>query len=126
MQAVASVIRNRVVKRKTNFPREVMRPWQFTSMSDPKDPEYTLMPADGDLAWTSARCIAEMAIAGELPDATHGATLYWNPRGLTESEKSPQKFKLPDGTLVDFPHTWNPRAVEVSAVIGRHIFLREL
>jgi spore germination cell wall hydrolase CwlJ-like protein len=122
MKAVACVIRNRVKKQHTSYAIEVMRPWQFTSMTDAKDPEYRLMPDPKDPAWADARCIAEMTIGGALADVTGGATLYWNPRGIV----SVNRFALPDGERVRFPEGWNQAKVEYSATIGRHVFLREV
>lgn len=120
--AVASVVRNRVIRRKTSYALEVMRPWQFTSMTDPNDPEYALYPQDGDLSAVAADAIAEQVIAGEIPDPTGGATLYWNPTGI----QSAKKFKLLDGTIVAFPQNWNASVVQETVRIGKHIFLREL
>lgn len=121
MTAVACVIRNRVAKRHTSYAIEVMRPWQFTSMTDPKDPEYRLMPDPKDASWAQAQKIAADVISGDQADVTNGATLYWNPRGIV----SVNRFPLPDGELVKFPEHWNKAVVEYSATIGRHIFLRE-
>jgi conjugal transfer mating pair stabilization protein TraG len=122
MKAVACVIRNRVLRRHTSYAIEVMRPWQFTSMTDPKDPEYRLMPDPKDASWGKAQAVAEMAIAGVLPDVTQGATLYWNPAGI----RSDRTFQLLDGDVVRFPEHWNAAAVKESARIGKHIFLREV
>lgn len=125
MIAVGCVIRNRVARRHTSFSIEVMRPRQFTSMSVPTDSQYRLQPKDTDATWKHAQQIADAIIDGKLIDSTYGATLYWNPDGLAESEKSSEKFLLHDGSLVDFPNTWDRTKVRETAHIGKHIFLKE-
>lgn len=126
MRAVGCVLRNRAAKRHTSYAIEVMRPWQFTSMSDAQDPEYHLMPAANDPVWGAAQAIAEQVIAGVQQDLTNGATDYWNPHGLTPAEISPVKFKLADGTLVNFPKHWDAAKVAQTAVVGHHIFVKEV
>jgi N-acetylmuramoyl-L-alanine amidase len=122
MTAVACVIRNRVVKHGSSYHEEVYRPWQFTSMSDPADPEYRLQPFVSDPTWAQAQAIAKSIISGNTPDVTGGATLYWNPAGI----ESTHEFTLLTGVAVKFPQTWNAAAVRESTQIGHHIFLIEV
>ena len=122
MTAVVCVLRNRVKLRGTSYHDEVYRPWQFTSMTDPNDPEYRLLPEVYDTAWIQAQHIAKQIIDGITPDVTGGAVLYWNPQGI----KSNRNFKLTTGAEVPFPDTWNPAVVRETCVIGHHVFLREI
>jgi N-acetylmuramoyl-L-alanine amidase len=122
MLAVACVVRNRVLKNKSNYYAEVIKPWQFSSITAKGDPELALWPWVNDPSWGNAETIASGVIGGVLVDPTGGATLYWNPKGIS----SDVTFKLEDGSNVPFPKTWNPAHVKQSAVIGRHVFLREV
>jgi spore germination cell wall hydrolase CwlJ-like protein len=122
MSAVACVIRNRVHHRNSTYSAEVYRAWQFTSMSVASDPEFHLMPPASDPTWAQAQAIARGVINGTTPDVTGGATLYWNPAGISSSKT----FALTDGSVVKFPATWNPAAVRETTRIGHHIFLIEV
>lgn len=122
MTAVACVIRNRARKRLSSYSVEVFRPWQFTSMSDPYDPEFRLMPAESDPSWVQAQSISRDVIDGVTADITGGATLYWNPRGI----ESTKRYALPNGEEVKFPAKWDVAATRYSATIGHHIFLTEV
>ena len=51
---------------------------QFTSMSDPNDPNYTLFPADNDVVWIFCQRIAQEIVAGQDSDNTGGALYYAN------------------------------------------------
>jgi len=56
---------------------------QFTSMSDPRDPQYRLHPADGDQQW--AWCLNEakaIVLGAEQNDPTNGALYYANVREI--------------------------------------------
>lgn len=125
MLAVACVIRNRVIKHTSTFYTEVIKPWQFTSISVKGDPQLALWPKETDPLWLQAQLIAGNVIDGGVQDITSGATLYWNPNGITEEETAILPFKLNDGTSVAFPRTWNPAAVTETVKIGNHIFLKE-
>ena len=56
---------------------------QFTSMSDPNDPQYTLFPPDTDLIYLLCRKIAVDVISGCDPDNTGGALYYANLDNIT-------------------------------------------
>lgn len=51
---------------------------QFTSMSDPSDPNYRLFPADDDPIWHFCLSKAQELVIGTLPDNTCGALYYCN------------------------------------------------
>lgn len=56
---------------------------QFTSMSDPNDPQYTLFPADTDLIYLLCQKIAVDVISGTDADNTGGALYYANLDNIT-------------------------------------------
>jgi N-acetylmuramoyl-L-alanine amidase len=122
MQAVANVIANRVKRTGKTFTQIVLAPWQFTSMSVPNDPEFSIHPKPGDLVYAQASTLAQEAIAGTLRDVTQGATLYYAPRSI----KTTAVYTLPLGTIVPFPQHWNAHAVANPIVIGRQIFWNEV
>lgn len=51
---------------------------QFTSMSDPNDPNYTLFPVDTDPIWIMCQRLAQEIVAGQDLDNTCGALYYAN------------------------------------------------
>ena len=55
---------------------------QFTSMSVPSDPRFSVNPADGDLMWQSCQSIAQRVLEGVLPDNTGGAIFYANLKNI--------------------------------------------
>lgn len=122
MQAVANVIANRAAKRKTSCDEEVMRAWQFSSMTAEGDSQLLLFPNGADESWRKAQQLAAAAKATTLIDLTHGATLYYAPLGIVTAKKVP----ISGGAEVRFPMNWNAAAVEYSTTIGRHIFFREI
>lgn len=122
MIAVGCIIRNRTRKEGTSYHTEVYKPWQFTSMTDPNDPEYHLEPLMDDTSWKQAQFVATGILQGTIADLTGGATLYWNPNGI----KSNKMYTLPNGQQVKFPQTWNIAATHFAAIIGHHIFLTEV
>lgn len=121
MTAVGCVIRNRAQKHGKPFAWVVLQKLQFTSMTDPNDPEYKLYPPEDDPVWPEAKQIAQEIIEGALDDITGGATLYWNPKSIV----SMKKMQLPTGGYVTFPQTWNMDVVHITKVIGNHVFARE-
>jgi spore germination cell wall hydrolase CwlJ-like protein len=122
MTAVACVIRNRTAKRSSSYYDEVVRPWAFSSISAKGDPQLNSFPVHYDPIWQAAQMIAKNVIDGILTDNTGGATLYWNPAGITSSKT----FTLADGGTVKFPQTWNLAVVRETVKIGQHIFLKEM
>lgn len=122
MTAVACVLRNRVHKNNSTYYAEVTKPWQFSSITAKGDPQLGEYPLVADPNWITAQLVAGNVIDGDVDDITNGATLYWNPNGITSSAM----FTLPNGQAVKFPQSWNPAAVKWVATIGAHIFLREL
>ncbi len=120
--AVACVVRNRRLKRHTSFFAEIVKPWAFSSITAIGDSQLTKYPVDLDSAWLQCQQIAQAVADGEISDTTGGATLYWNPDGI----ESNVTFQLKDGSIVDFPKSWNPKVVEETVKIGAHVFLKEL
>ena len=107
MTAVGSVIRNRVLSRKTSYYAEVMRPWQFSSITAHGDPELTLWPALSDPSWEEAQRLAAGIIDGSLADTTGGATLYY-------------------ADSMGFPKDWNRAECVATVTVGRQFFFREV
>lgn len=122
MTAVACVLRNRTQKHSSSYYAEVVKPWQFSSITAKGDPQLGLYPQVSDTWWTAAQLVAGNVIDSNVQDITNGATLYWNPNGI----QSTKTYQLPDGTMVKFPQDWNMSAVRWVATIGAHIFLREV
>jgi spore germination cell wall hydrolase CwlJ-like protein len=121
MQSVANVVMNRVAKRGSSAYAECVRPWQFSSITAKGDPELALWPADADASWALAQQIAGQAAAGTLEDLTSGALLYYAPHAIS----SDKTYTLPDGTVVAFPHSWNPLVLEYVTEIAGQLFFRE-
>lgn len=122
MTAVACVLRNRVHKDNSTYFAEVTKAWQFSSITAKGDPQLGLYPLVADPNWITAQLVAGNVIDGDVQDITNGATLYWNPDGIT----STATYTLPNGSVVKFPQSWNPAAVRWVATIGAHIFLKEV
>jgi N-acetylmuramoyl-L-alanine amidase len=78
MQAVASVIANRVGAQ--DFPSTlhdvIFQKNAFSSMSISTDPEFHLQPAAGDPQFAFAILICEPTLNGSTPDPTKGAHYY--------------------------------------------------
>jgi len=106
MVSVACVLRNRVQRRGTSFYAEVVRPWQFSSISAKGDPQLTNYPAPADPFWQMAQDVARAVIDGQAQDATQGSTLYYD-------------------DSISFPATWNRAKVIPTVKIGRLNFFRE-
>src|ERR1700688_4678934 len=101
MLAVAFVLKNRVEKRKTSYDVEVMRPWQFSSMTAKGDPQLNKYPDPNDPMWHTATQIVQYDLDNtNIPDPTSGATLYYD-----ES--------------IDFPKSWDEHEEEPTIQIGR-------
>lgn len=79
-QAVAEAIMNRV-KRPSWWGKDVMsvvfKKWQFSSLTDPNDPQLTTWPYSA-AAWRECLQIAEMAVDDELPPYAPGADSYYD------------------------------------------------
>lgn len=56
---------------------------QFTSMSDPNDPNYSLFPADNDPVWIMCQRMAQAIVSGQDSDNTGGALYYANLDNIT-------------------------------------------
>jgi len=56
----------------------VFKRWQYSSMTDPKDPQVTKWPLSGDPAWQECLEVAEMAILGAIPSPVDGADSYFD------------------------------------------------
>ena len=122
MQAVANVLANRAAKHKTSCDDEVMKPLQFSSMTAPGDKQLLIFPNGGDEMWRKAQQLSAAAKAHSLIDLTHGATLYYAPKGIAHAKP----YMLPGGLDVPFPANWNANAVEYSTTGGNHVFFREV
>lgn len=121
MRSVCNAIRNRVLRRSSSFYLECTRPWQFTSITVPSDPEYDLMPLGSDPNFLLAQSIADLAVGGTLPDITGGSTVYYNPKAI-ESSKT---LDVPSVGVVKFPETWNPEVLTFKGLIAHHLFFVE-
>src|ERR1700761_1684903 len=77
MQSVINVIYNRMIDEKKTAYEIVMAPFQFSSMTYHRDPQYYLQPQDHDLEYQQAQEMASQASQGILKDITDGATYYY-------------------------------------------------
>ena len=80
MRAVGHVIRNRGEQWYSHlvdpFHFAVYAKGQFTSMSDPSDPNYRRFPADVDPQWQFAVIVTPKILDGSDADLTEGALYY--------------------------------------------------
>ena len=80
MQAVAHVIRNRVLATHLPFQWEdvIVAKWQFSSITAPGDPMLVKWPKQPDAVFETAMQIAEAVYNGSDDDPTGGADMYAN------------------------------------------------
>lgn len=123
MVAVGCVIRNRVNRKGSTYYTECIRKWAFSSITDPKDAQLAIWPAESDPLWQKAQVIAADIIEGRRQDVTGGSTLYYNPNGLSAGNKSMRT--LPDGRVIAWPDSWNQAAAQFICQIGNHLFFKE-
>lgn len=107
MTAVACVIRNRVQQRHSTPYAIVTAKWQFSSLTDPHDPQLAIWPAETDAAWQQAQLIAGNVLNGDTQDITQGATMYYD-------------------DSIPFPKSWNLAVLKSLGKIGRFNIYREI
>src|SRR5271154_5573214 len=107
MVAVACVLRNRVARNKSSYYAEVVKPWQFSSITAKNDPQLGLYPSSVDSSYQLAQKIVASISMGALEDTTEGATLYYD-------------------DSIPFPAGWDIHKVEDTVKIGRLNFFKEL
>lgn len=77
--AVAHSILNRV-NRPSWWGRDVMgvifKKWQYSSLTDPKDPQLTKWPAKDDVSWQECLVITDKVLRGLLDNPAPGADSY--------------------------------------------------
>jgi spore germination cell wall hydrolase CwlJ-like protein len=120
--AVAWNIVNRTNKRHSTPYAEVVRPWQFSSITAPGDVTLTKYGSETDATWQQCQLLAADVLEGQIADPTSGSTLYYNPNGI----KTTSTISLPDGRIIPFPSTWNAAKVEFVIQIGKHFFWKEV
>ena len=80
-EAVAMCIMNRV-QRPSWWGKDIMsvcfKKWQFSSLTDPKDPQLTTWPDSNDKSWKACLKIATQAIYGWLEHPAPGADHYYD------------------------------------------------
>lgn len=106
MVAVGCVLRNRVMRHRTNYYIEVTAPWQFSSITAKSDPQLGLYPREADTSWQSAQRLAAGIIDRSIADVTDGATLYYD-------------------DSIGFPASWDKDKVKATVKIGRINFFEE-
>ena len=52
--------------------------WQYSSLTNPKDPQLTIWPQPDENAWQECLAIAEQVIAGALDNPVPGADSYYD------------------------------------------------
>ena len=105
--AVACVIRNRVRRNMTSYYSEIVKPWQFSSITAKGDPQLSVWPNILDTTWKQCQDIAAEVANGTVPDPTGGATLYY-------------------ADSIPFPASWNRSKVAETVKIGHQTFFREV
>lgn len=130
MQSVINAIMNRAAKHSETVYDVCTDRLQFSSVTALGDSQTVAWakrktPADWQ-AWQTAEQLVESAESGTLEDLTHGATMYYAPRGLRGAEIDPVPFDLPDGTAVSFPKSWNRAAVKFETEIAGQLFFMEV
>lgn len=107
MDCVAWVVRNRCLRRGTDPATEVMRPWQFSSMTAVGDPQLHLIPMPGDPMHVYAAKRAEAILRGQGGDSLVGdATMYYS-------------------DTIPFPARWDRSKLVFVAKVGHHRFYIE-
>ena len=79
--AVAKCILNRVQKPGwwgKDIMSVVFKKWQFSSLTDPKDPQLTTWPKSDDKAWIESLDIAEKALTWTTGHPAPGADSYYD------------------------------------------------
>lgn len=107
MIAVGCVARNRVNKHSSSFYIEIVKPLQFSSITDKGDSQLGLYPNIHDAAMLEAIQLAEAIIHNRVTDPTLEATLYYD-------------------DSITFPKSWNPSRVMATIKIGRFNFYKEV
>jgi len=78
---VAHAILNRV-KKPSWWGKDIMsvifKKWQFSSLTDPRDPQLTTWPAAADKSWQQCLQVACDAISGILANPVPGADSYFD------------------------------------------------
>jgi spore germination cell wall hydrolase CwlJ-like protein len=55
----------------------VAMPWQYSSITDPKDPQLRFFPAEADAEWDACVTAMRDALAGSKPNPVPGADSYY-------------------------------------------------
>ena len=118
MTAVLCVIRNRVKKHKTSYYAECIKPLAFSSLTAHGDQELGLWPNDTDPSWQMAQMLADGVINGTLADITGGSTLYYAPKSIPPNAT----IALPDGSVINWPASWDRNAVKFFGSIGDQVY----
>lgn len=122
MQSVINVLYNRSKRDNTTMYAEAVKRLQFSSMTSPGDRELIDWPLLGDPQYIVAEQLSTQAHNDDLPDITEGATLYYAPSGIVNSEKT---FITPDGKTVKFPEDWDQSKTVFTVEIANQLFFRE-
>lgn len=109
MTAIMCVLRNRVARHNSSYYAEVIKKWQFSSITAIGDPQLGLYPQSTDPQWQLATNLVGMIGPEDsrVADVTGGATLYYD-------------------DSIAFPASWNRAVVQSTVKIGRLNFFKEL
>lgn len=124
MTAVGCVVRNRVHRRQSGYYVEVVRRLQFSSITDPKDPQLVKYPSAFDEDWKLAQSIAEGIILDVIQDTTNGSTMYYAPVSMTQGNIAPKTMLL-NGKQRVIPKTWDMTKIKFQAEIGKQLYFTE-
>lgn len=56
----------------------VFKKWQFSSLTDPRDPQLTKWPLSNDPSWEESLAVAEGVISGGFKNPVQGADSYYD------------------------------------------------
>jgi spore germination cell wall hydrolase CwlJ-like protein len=76
-----------------------VKPWQFSSLTDPKDPQLSKWPALSDPAWTQAMQVAIAAVDGSLVSPCPTADSYYDISIVPPKWATPETFVGEAGRL---------------------------
>lgn len=124
MLAVLYVLANRVKRRGSSFPKEILKPWQFSSFNDNDPNRDKMLDAwkEDPAGWTLACEVLSDYQAGHTQDPTAGADHYCT-HVLWDVDDS---ARIADGRL---PRWHSHQEIEaghtvLTATIKNHVFAR--
>lgn len=76
----------------------IFKKWQYSSMTDPKDPQLTSWPKD-DFVWERCLGVAGSVLTGAMDNPAPGADSYWDSSIMAPKWATPETFIRKIGRL---------------------------